>query len=520
MEDNVISFFNSAFSEARPCILMVDDLDDIMVGVDGTESVTMKDPTSESRDSHSSARALATFLAVTDSFMAYQESQQQFIITLICTAKINVDLGLARFDDVFVLEPPNNNQRELALADFAGINENTLNILSAQVRQEIEIRLKDLATSTVGLSYAEIAQTCRKAKMIVDGTMESSVAPEESADNGLMLLDAVKTAVQSFAPSSLRSGVVDGYVDMRVLNSNDLLDSVQGQDAPATCPLYGHNSSLAWKELESQIVIPLCRSKALNLLFSNTEHSSIHGDLTGGLVITGAPGTGKSTLARHCASFAASLLPSVKLLEVSCTSMIHKEVGGSEKAIHHLFECARAAAPCVVILDDVAIISSVRGRDNTTEGTMDRVLSTLLTELDGVERDLPTSGDSAGIAVIGITQNVDWVDPALLRPGRLGKIVTLDVPTRETRYRIALRELEFLFDASVEHPENESNAFVELANVIADGTGGMAGANVRALCNDAKRACASHFEAFSGKELLASHTELISQLRCTILHLL
>ena len=513
MEDNIISFFKNAFSEASPCILMADDLDDIMVRMDGAKVI---DPTSESRASHSSARALATFLAIVDSLMAHQESHQRFCLTLICTAKINVDLGLARFDDVFVLESPNNKEREHALAGFVGINEDMINLLSAQERQQIEIRLKDLATSTVGLSYAEIAQTCRKAKMIVDGKIKSAVAPEENADSGLTLLDAVKTAVQSFAPSSLRSGIVDGYVDMRVLNSNDLLDSLQGQGAPDICPLYGHSSSLAWRELESQIVIPLCRSKALNLLLSNTEHSSVHGDLSGGVVITGAPGTGKSTLARHCASFAASLLPSVKLLEVSCTSMIHKEVGGSEKAIHHLFECARAAAPCVVILDDIAIISSVRGRDNTTEGTMDRVLSTLLTELDGVERDLPTSGDSAGIAVIGITQNVDWVDPALLRPGRLGKIVTLDAPARETRYRIALRELESLFDAGLEHPTKESNAFVELANVIADGTSGVIGANVIALCNDAKRSCASHFEATSGKELLASHTELISQLRHAI----
>lgn len=524
MENNVISFFNSAFSKPSPCLLLVDDLDEIIVGVDGTQSVTLKDPTSEGRDSHASARTLATFLAVLDSTLAHQESPQKQNITLICTAKTNIDLGLARFDDVLVLELPNTIEREHALARFVGVSEALKVLLSDHLRQQIEKRLTELATSTVGLSFAEIAQTIRKAKMrIADNSIESvqsTSSIEARTEDVLMLLDAVKKSVQSFSPSSLQHGVVGGYVDMRVSNGDDLLGSLKVQGTPNTCPLHGHSSSIAWKELESQIVIPLCRSKELNLLLSNSEHTSLHGDLSGGLIITGVPGTGKSTLARHSACFAASLLPSVKLLEVSCTSMIHKEVGGSEKAIHHLFECARAAAPCIVILDDVAVISSVRGRDNTTEGTMDRVLSTLLTELDGVDHELPASGESAGIAVIGITQNVDWVDPALLRPGRLGKTVRLDVPERETRYRIALQELESSFDASSGVISEESDTFVELANLIADGTSGMAGASVIALCNDAKRSCVSYFEAISEKSMLASHKELISQLRRAIMHVL
>ena len=509
-EDNIIAFFNSAFSDNSPCILLVDDLDEIIASVDGTKAAT-RDPTSERNESHASARALATFLAMMDSSMARHCQNHHHLnnITLVCTAKVNVNFSLARFDDVFILEPPNHEERKHALKGFVGLSETTMESLSDQTRQQIESCLNDLATSTVGQSYAEISRNCRKAKMMPATSMESTTAASAEASAHITrMLEAVKNAVQSFAPSSLRSGVVDGYVDMRVLSSHDLLDRAHALGTPSACPLYGQNSDQAWKELESQIVIPLCRSKELNLLLFNKEHSSVHGDLCGGVILTGAPGTGKSSLARHCATFAASLLPSVKLLEVSCTSMIHKEVGGSEKAIHHLFECARAAAPCVVILDDVAIVSSVRGRDNTTEGTMDRVLSTLLTELDGVERDLPTSEDSAGIAVVGITQNVDWVDPALLRPGRLGKIVTLDLPDRETRRRIALRELEYSFDGDA-NDEKVSKACAELANLIADRTDGMAGANVIALCNDAKRSCVSHFEATT-VENLPSYVQLVT----------
>jgi transitional endoplasmic reticulum ATPase len=70
------------------------------------------------------------------------------------------------------------------------------------------------------------------------------------------------------------------------------------------------------------------------------------------------------------------------------------------------------------------VVGGVRGNDTTTEGTMDRLLSTILVELDGIDDDM--RGEAAGIAVIGTTHNVEWIDPALRRPGRLGRVTRLE----------------------------------------------------------------------------------------------
>jgi SpoVK/Ycf46/Vps4 family AAA+-type ATPase len=75
-------------------------------------------------------------------------------------------------------------------------------------------------------------------------------------------------------------------------------------------------------------------------------------------------------------------------------------------------------------MDGIENVAAVRGNDPTTEGTLDRVLSTLLVELDGVEENSEHSGGS--IAVIGITHNACWIDPALKRPGRLDTVVHLE----------------------------------------------------------------------------------------------
>jgi SpoVK/Ycf46/Vps4 family AAA+-type ATPase len=264
---------------------------------------------------------------------------------------------------------------------------------------------------------------------------------------------------------------------MRVLSSNDLLDPIRGFSKE--CPLFGTDAKMAWKQLESFIVLPLCRAGDLNALSAKSKQSSSGVNLSGGVLLTG--GSGKSSLARHCAAFAASILPSVKLLEVSCTSLIQKEVGSSERAIRRLFDCAKSASPCIVILDDVATIASVRGNDNTTEGTMDRVLSTLLTELDGVDRQISSSSEAKSFAVIGITQNEKWVDPSLLRFGRLGKIIRLGLPEKETRMRIALKEFENF------HRDDVSDEIAFLAETIAERTEGLSSASIIATCNDAKR---------------------------------
>lgn len=490
-EDNIVSLFNYANNiddSIRRYILILDDLEQIVGGEESTSHLSLSaiNIKKDEREQHSTARSLSTFLTMMDTSVS-SICRPGLVVVILCTAKTNLNENIARFDKVYVLENPNFDERKRTIISSLSL-ENTMLGKADDTLTEI---LDEISASTVGMSYSELTFHCRQALIAMNDNYSDSIT---TINNPLNVLEIMKTNIQSMVPASLQNGLSDGTVSMRVLTSKELLSP--SKEGPTSCPLLGKNEEAVWKDLQALIVVPLCRAKALNELMNNETTSGGARKLCGGVLLTGNPGTGKSELARQCAMLAAELMPSVKLLEVSCTSLIHKEVGASERAIRRLFECARSASPCLVILDEVAIISSVRGNDTTTEGTMDRVLSTLLTELDGVdESTFSSEGETGGFAVIGVTQNVKWVDPALLRPGRLGKVLHLESPDDRTRFLIAQAEFKLFFDEHLLMGENTDDVEETMRNletfaqIVADTTRGMAGASVIAVCNDAKQAC-------------------------------
>ena len=142
-----------------------------------------------------------------------------------------------------------------------------------------------------------------------------------------------------------------------------------------------------------------------------------------GVLLYGPPGCGKTFLVRAMAGTGQANVLSVKGAE-----LLTKWVGESERAVRELFRRAREAAPTLVFLDEVDALAPVRGQ-STDGGTADRVVAALLTELDGVEslRD---------VVVIGATNRPDLVDPALLRPGRLDRLVYVPPPDAAARAEI------------------------------------------------------------------------------------
>ena len=142
-----------------------------------------------------------------------------------------------------------------------------------------------------------------------------------------------------------------------------------------------------------------------------------------GVLLYGPPGCGKTFLVRALAGSGQANVLSVKGAE-----LLSKWVGESESAVRELFRRAREASPALVFLDEVDALAPPRGRGNDG-GTTDRVVASLLTELDGVEamRD---------VVVIGATNRPDLVDPAMLRPGRLERLVYVPPPDAEARAAI------------------------------------------------------------------------------------
>jgi transitional endoplasmic reticulum ATPase len=142
-----------------------------------------------------------------------------------------------------------------------------------------------------------------------------------------------------------------------------------------------------------------------------------------GVLLYGPPGCGKTFLVKAIAGAGKANVLSVKGAE-----LLSKWVGESERAVRELFRRARQAAPTLVFLDEVDALAPIRGQASDG-GTTDRVVASLLTELDGVE-------SLRNVVVIGATNRPDLVDPALLRPGRLERLVYIPPPDAEARVEI------------------------------------------------------------------------------------
>lgn len=142
-----------------------------------------------------------------------------------------------------------------------------------------------------------------------------------------------------------------------------------------------------------------------------------------GVLLYGPPGCGKTFVVRALASTGRLSVHAVKGAE-----LMDKWVGSSEKAVRELFQRARASAPSLVFLDEIDALAPRRGQ-SVDSGVTDRVVASLLTELDGIEplRD---------VVVLGATNRPDLIDPALLRPGRLERLVFVEPPDAAARREI------------------------------------------------------------------------------------
>ncbi|MFB6114220.1 MAG: CDC48 family AAA ATPase [Halodesulfurarchaeum sp.] len=143
-----------------------------------------------------------------------------------------------------------------------------------------------------------------------------------------------------------------------------------------------------------------------------------------GVLLYGPPGTGKTLLAKAIANESRSNFISVKGPE-----LLNKFVGESEKGVREIFQKARQNAPTVIFFDEIDSIAGERGRHMGDSGVGERVVSQLLTELDGIEA-------LEDVVVIATTNRPDLIDRALLRPGRLDRHVHVPIPDEEARRAI------------------------------------------------------------------------------------
>ncbi len=165
-----------------------------------------------------------------------------------------------------------------------------------------------------------------------------------------------------------------------------------------------------------------------------------------GLLLCGPSGCGKSVVAKW---IAASMAASANFITLEAPAILSAVVGDSEKALSSAFERARASAPSILFIDKLEVVGRVRGQDSTTEGTYDRLLATLLVEMDGLRK----RGSDQPVFFLASTEHAAAIDGALLRPGRFEHIVELQSPDIQQRaqvFRAILNNMAYSGDLEVD----------------------------------------------------------------------
>lgn len=247
------------------------------------------------------------------------------------------------------------------------------------------LTLGDIASRTPGFVVADLAALVREAAL-----RAASRASSEKSDPRITQQDLLG-ALDVIRPLS-RSGAEELAIGSLTLD--DVGDMVETKQA-----------------LTEAVLWPLRHPDSFSRLGIEPPR---------GVLLYGPPGCGKTFLVRALASSGQLSVHSVKGAE-----LMDKWVGSSEKAVRELFQRARDSAPSLIFLDEVDALAPRRGQSSDS-GVGDRVVAALLTELDGVEplRD---------VVVLGATNRPDLIDPALLRPGRLERLVFVPPPDSDAR---------------------------------------------------------------------------------------
>ncbi len=247
---------------------------------------------------------------------------------------------------------------------------------------------------------------------------------------------------------------------MRV-TAQDFTDALREIEPSAMREVLVEIPKVSWEDVGGLSSVKEAMNEAIELPLDDPEAFSRLGIRPPtGILLFGAPGTGKTLIARAVANESKANFISIKGPEI-----MSKWVGESEKAIRMIFKKAKQVAPSIVFLDEIDAIAPRRG-SHFDSGATERVVNQLLTTMDGLD-------SMSGVFVIAATNRPDILDKALLRPGRFDKLLLTPLPDEETRLKI----LEV-------HTRDMPLKNVDL-KALASRLEGYVGADIENLCREA-----------------------------------
>ena len=366
-ESRLRSIFEKA-SKAAPCIVFIDEIDSLAPDRAKVEGEVEK-------------RLVAQLLSLMDGF-----AETKGVIVLAATNRPDhLDPALrrpGRFDREVQFRVPDRDGR--------------LEILKIQTQAmplEAAVNLEAIADFSVGMVGADLKAVCQKAAYLAlqrqVPNLQDTIPDRLTIDQSDFL-----QALQAVKPSVLRS--------LEIESPNVAWDDIGGLDLAKQTLQESVEGALLYPELYRQTGAKAPR----------------------GILMWGAPGTGKTLLAKAVASQARA-----NFIAVSGSELLSKWIGAAEQAVRDLFQKARQAAPCVIFIDEIDTLAPARGSFTGDSGVSDRVVGQLLTELDGLQ-------GCPNVLLIAATNRPDTLDPALLRSGRLDLQLKIDLPDETSRLAI------------------------------------------------------------------------------------
>jgi AAA family ATPase len=413
-EANLRAVFAQAAREA-PSLVFIDELDAIC-------------PKRDSRVGDMERRLVATLLTLMDGLSASRQ-----VVVLAATNRPNaLDPAVrrpGRFDREVEIGIPRANDR-LAILRVA---------LRRLPHRLTDSELLELSSSAHGYVGADLGALCKEAALLAlhrafANNAQSSGAVFSDTDAlpaFEVTLSDLKLAMRGIRPSALREVAVDVP---RVL-----WDDIGGQDALK-------------QALREAVEWPLQHPEAFTRMGIRPPK---------GVLLYGPPGCSKTLAAKALATESG-----MNFIAIKGPELFSKWVGESEQQVREVFRKARAASPTVVFFDEIDALASTRGSGGSS-GATDRVLSQLLTELDGLE-------PLKRVLVVAATNRPDLLDPALMRPGRIDRALYVappDVSAREQILQIHTRKTPLAADVSMAE--------------LAIATARFSGAELQALCREA-----------------------------------
>jgi SpoVK/Ycf46/Vps4 family AAA+-type ATPase len=442
----ILARIEKAFKAAKagqPAVIIFDDID-TMAGGNQTHDQIQDNA---NKDKESKPHAIAS--AIAEAVISVEVNSIVHVV-MTTTGEVELDEELRSpglITRSYQLTPPNAEDRALMLAEMlsqlAGVD-----IRSVGFDDDLRKSVCAIAASSDGFEPRDLRIVVERALVIAED------APISAHD--------LTSSVRTYVPAS-RAGLRFDLGDDSELGSWNRVGGLAN----------AKNALQEAFELPSKF--PFIFSKAPIRLQT-------------GILLYGPPGCGKSLLAKISAQACG-----LRSISVKGPELLSKYIGESEAEVRRLFQRASKIAPCVVIFDEFDALAPRRGGEST--GVADRVVNTLLTMLDGVERL------ADGVFVIVTTSRPELIDPAVLRPGRIDRWVPVDFPDESERLEILRCHcLELAF--SLRSHEFES-ALKEVAAV----TEGMTGADLRGILADARSPLLlnprADLDAFDPKLLIA-----------------